>query len=137
MADERRTNGSERRSGPGRRRTDRVIHPWRWRMLTVWIVIFTLAVGYGIRNNRDLIHRTQDQSAKVESLQQTNCGLTLTLLTARLARWQQYKESHRKSDLRAVVGYEKLIKPELVSSGNCKIPQRLKIPDRPLLNKEQ
>lgn len=143
---ERRLGGSyaglERRTGRGRREEDRSIHPWRWRALTLWIIIFTIAVGYSIRDNRgliksnrNLIKTTRDQAASVHALQQTNCGLAKFLLIARKARWQTYKRSHRGLDIQAVVGYEKLVEPFLNdkhSVDSCPIPKRVLIPERPL-----
>lgn len=135
-------DGPERRKDNGRRETDRSIHPWRWRMLTLWILVFTIAVGYALHDNRDLIKSnrtliktTHDQAASVYALQQTNCGLVKFLLTARKARWATYKRFHRKSDLQAIVGYEKLVAPFLNdkhSIDSCKFQKRILIPDRPL-----
>jgi hypothetical protein len=39
---------------PNRNSHPRAIHPWRWRLLALWIVIFTIVAFWGIRTNRDL-----------------------------------------------------------------------------------
>ncbi len=31
-------------------------HVWRWRAVAVWIVVFTVATGWSIRENRHLAH---------------------------------------------------------------------------------
>jgi hypothetical protein len=104
------------------------IHPWRWRALTVWVVVFTLIVFFALR-------AIENQSAKVTQLQKTNCGLEQFLLTARTTRWQSYQHTHLKADLNAVVGYELLLRPFIdnhEATGRCPIPRHLIIKTRPL-----
>lgn len=58
------------------------IHPWRWRMLTVWIVIFTAVVMYAIYENKARVHDIQQ--SRVYSCQQTKLDFRhLILLSVR------------------------------------------------------
>lgn len=52
---------------------DRAIHPLRWRLLTVWIIVFSLAVGYAIRVQRE---QTNDiQKSRLHSCQASYEGI--------------------------------------------------------------
>lgn len=90
------------------------IHPWRWRFVAVWIVIFTIATGYAIRSNRENINELKDAKASVQALQRTNCGLRNFLLTAKQAREKAAQTSTgqiRLDNLQAAAGYKNLLKP--------------------------
>lgn len=47
---------TQERRRADRRKVDRK-QTWRWRALTVWIVIFTAVVVYGVHSNRVLSHK--------------------------------------------------------------------------------
>lgn len=52
---------------------DRKIHPLRWRLLAIWIVIFSLGVGYGLRVQRE---QTNDiQSSRLHSCRASYEGI--------------------------------------------------------------
>lgn len=117
------------------------IHPWRWRFFTLWIIVVTVSLCIFIRDQRELttanknsIQELNRNRVKVTSLQKTNCGLKVFLLTARRARWDQYRKSKDVLDLNAVKGYENLVKLFLSesSTGVCDIPASVIIPQRPL-----
>jgi hypothetical protein len=143
MASRKNWDGIERRQHERRRRD-----VWKRRAFVVWLMVFTLAVGYSINENRHTTNSvtslTQENTSRISdlrrnkaqlgALQRTNCGLKKFLLTARRARWNAYKHSHRQTDLEAVTGYEKLVTPfaSKGATGNCKIPKSLNIPGRPL-----
>lgn len=120
------------------------------RGLAVWIVIFTIAVGYALKHDastqseiRDLVadsnQRVTDlkhSKAQVSALQHTNCGLVKFILTARKARYNAYLKFKDTTDLRATEGYEELARPFLdnhnAALGTCKISKAELIPSRPL-----
>lgn len=91
------------------------IHPWRWRGITVWIVVFTAIVFYSLQS-------TRDQSATLRQLQATNCSLKNFLLTAQQARLNTASHEtgvRRKQDLQAAGGY-KLLADRFTEVGKCK-----------------
>lgn len=49
------------------------IHPWRWRALTAWIIIFSILVGLALRNGRQQDAEIQRQRA--DSIER-NCNVT-------------------------------------------------------------
>lgn len=128
---------------------ERQINKWmRW-LLIAWIVVFSLAVGYAIHQNRNntnearklvrensrRIQDIRETKAGVKALQATNCGLVRFLLTARKTRYETYLKTHSSSDLRAVKGYELLVEPFIGNHhaiDNCPISKRILIPSRPL-----
>lgn len=65
-------DGKERREAPHHYRKN---HPWRWKALALWIVVFSLVVGWAIRS-------VDETSAKIDDLQKTNCNTKVFLLTA-------------------------------------------------------
>lgn len=102
------------------------IHPWRWRMLTLWIIIFSVVVGIETQDNRSSIRELKETKANIQSLQATNCGLKKFLLTAKRARTDaastEKNKVVRKADLEAAKGYAQLLKPFTPeATGNCKI----------------
>lgn len=123
-----RWDGVERRTTYRRGEDLAPIHPWRWRGLVLWIILFTALTFWAIRG-------LEHQSATVTELQRTNCGLEKFILQARVTRWQAYVEKQDVADLSAVVGYERLAAPFVhnhEATGNCPIPSRLVIKSRPL-----
>jgi hypothetical protein len=115
-------------TGEERRRSREPIHPWRWRALTAWIVIFSIVVIVEL-------NRISEQSATVAQLQHTNCGLEKFLLTARKSRYNSYLKSHEKTDIQAVIGYEQILLPfayNKSSVGKCPVPSKYLIADRPI-----
>ena len=98
----------------------REIHPWRWRALTAWIVIFSVAVFVTLA-------LTRSQTVDVTKLERTNCGLKIFLLTARRTRLDEAKREvgqAQADDLAAAEGY-RLLAERFTAIGNCKIPKRL------------
>lgn len=96
------------------------IHPWRWRFLALWIIIFTAVTFYGIAS-------VQSDSARATALERTNCGLKIFLLTARHARINTARRevgTARKSDLEAAHGYQ-VLADRFTAVGHCKIPSGL------------
>lgn len=96
------------------------IHPWRWRALTLWIIIFTALTFLALRN-------LDNTTAKIAQLEQTNCGLKVFLLTARDARIRQANNSSgraKDANLRAARGYQDLAE-RFTAVGNCRIPKDL------------
>lgn len=71
----------------------RPIHPWRWRFLAVWILIFTALVFIAIRQNRSAISQLNANKASLVSLQKTNCALRSFLHAAYAVR---IKTAHDK-----------------------------------------
>lgn len=65
---------------------DEPIHPWRWRGLVLWIVIFTGITFWTLVQNREAVHDLQINRARVTALRHTNCALQQFLLSARDAR---------------------------------------------------
>lgn len=92
----------------------RTAHPWRWKLLSIWIIIFTILVFWGLRTNRQAVHRLKQDKASIIQLERTNCGLRKTLTTARAARVsasEQDKSQRRKrTDLAAIKGYDEVLK---------------------------
>lgn len=106
------------------------IHRRRWMLFTVWLVIFTCATGYAIRQNRENINELKKAKANLVALQHTNCGLKLFLLTAkqaRLAAANSETGNKRFTDLQAYRGYVQLLRPFTKdSTGNCPVPKSLR-----------
>lgn len=83
----------------------REYHRWRWRVLAVWIVVFSVVVGWGMQN-------LSDTKADISNLKATNCALVQFLVTAREARLEDAKHargSKRAADLQAAYSYKRLI----------------------------
>lgn len=61
-------------------RIDQDLHSKRWKALAVWIIIFTVAVGYAIHQNRDLIHQNEQEAKthnrEVQLSRQHSCEQT-------------------------------------------------------------
>jgi hypothetical protein len=110
---------------------DDSIHPWRWRAVVIWIVIFTVVVVYALHRQFITTDELKSDKASIAQLRTTNCGLERFLLTARKTRWRLYKQHHNPADLAAVKGYEKLVGP-FTNSGFCKLRPSLLIKGRPL-----
>ena len=126
------------------------LHVWRWRALMAWIVIFTGVTIFVLsksnhavsqsqtaasqanqisKENTELIKELAVAKANVQSLQRTNCGLEIFLLTARKARYEStLHEVGPKKDLdrQAVNSYKVLAKKFHTSI--CHIPKRLILP---------
>jgi hypothetical protein len=91
---------------------------WRWKLLTVWIVIFTATTIWSL-------HQIQSDSARASALEHTNCGLKIFLLTARHARLVAAagEEGRQKDlDLAAAAGYQVLVKRITAVGEHCTIP---------------
>jgi hypothetical protein len=84
--------GPERRVNSNRRYTDHPIHPWRWRALTVWCIIFTVLVFWAIRTNRSQISQLHNTKANLVSLERTDCTLRDFLFTAYKVRVSTAKD---------------------------------------------
>lgn len=65
---------------------DEPIHPWRWRGLAVWVIIFTGVTFWVLVQNRQAVNDLRNNRAKVAALLHTNCALQKFLLSARDAR---------------------------------------------------
>lgn len=140
----------EKWNGSERRLRDRRMNAFMRRGLAVWIVVFTVAVGYAlkhdaksqheikvlVRESNQRVDELKKSKAQVTALQRTNCGLVKFILTARRARWESYKKTHDVTDLQATKGYEALAHPFLendsAATGDCQISKSLLTPDRPL-----
>jgi hypothetical protein len=94
---------------------DEPIHPWRWRGLVIWIIIFTVVIFVSLRTQRGAVHRLQEDKASIASLQdtiselrRTDCALRRFLLKAREARLKTAESEYgelRQADLDAARGY--------------------------------
>lgn len=87
------------------------IHPWRWRFLWLWMLVFTIIVFLGIRQNRSAVHDLRESKASIVSLERTNCALRSFLFTAfKTRKAQALKEENPRhaSDIAAARGYYKL-----------------------------
>jgi hypothetical protein len=76
------------------------IHPYRWRALTIWIVLFTLVGIIGIRENRERINDIQ--TSRVESCRANYDGMRtifLTFLPPHESRSPEQIESLAKFDI--------------------------------------
>lgn len=124
------------------------IHPWRWRMLALWIVVFTivsLVYANSSRHTARSADKTSSQTqalvvdlnrtkATVAQLQKTNCSLKIFLLTARKSRYDAYAHELKESpkvaagDLAAARNYTQLA-DQFKVGGECIIPPKLKIPE--------
>lgn len=92
----------------------KVRHRWLWRGLALWIVAFSLITFYALHQNRT-------NSAKVHSLQKTNCNLKTFLLQARQTRLDTASAENgdaKKNDLAAARGYVVLAQ-QLTEVGSC------------------
>lgn len=84
---------------------------WRWRVVQIWILVFTVVIIVLIRNDRNNIHELQHTKAGVVALEKTNCALRQFLQTAAVAREQlASKETGtvRENDMAAARSYHKL-----------------------------
>lgn len=89
---------------------------WFRRAISIWIVVFTLIVGYAL-------HKVDSTSAREAALEQTNCGLKQFLLTARQSRIASASRETgraRKGDLAAARGYLVLAE-RFTAVGHCKL----------------
>lgn len=114
------------------------IHPWRWRFLAAWIIIFTALAFIAIRSGRENssdINRTvivlkrsnaqlRQSKASIVQLQRTNCGLKQFLLAARAARLRAARienGAQKASDFEAAKGYKRLASTFTGVGVNCKL----------------
>jgi hypothetical protein len=69
------------------------IHPWRWRALTAWIVIFTAVVIYGLHTIRNDAHRNDVRFAAADyrSCVESHNLITQILLRSVGVSYKQYK----------------------------------------------
>lgn len=141
---------NETYSGPERRTN--TLRKWRWKVLTIWIVIFSalnilntisqrnvstnnhsIAVKAAklARSNKMSIKAINKNRVNIGALQATNCSLKKFLLSARAARIAASKidkGSKSANDLRAADSYEAIVKPFTVeATGVCIIPRSLQI----------
>lgn len=101
------------------------IHPWRWRALTTWIIIFTaVAIIFGsILQNQ--VQDVKTTKASIVSLQHTNCRQRNFLVAAYNIRTTSADHEtgvKRSADLAAAKSYRVLIGgygPDAL--GSCKI----------------
>jgi len=108
------------------------IHPWRWRALTFWIIVFSISVFFALRQNSNQSAELKEQSATLVQLEKTNCNTKVFLLTAREARLDSADTNfgiQRESDLKAAAGY-KAIADNFTAIGRCKIPLELRVHKR-------
>lgn len=90
---------------------DRPIHPWRWRFIALWIIIFSVLVFWALRSNRSAITEINRDKASIASLERTNCALKEFLQQAEATRLHvasREKGRQRVLDLRAARGYRRL-----------------------------
>jgi hypothetical protein len=165
MSEIRSWDGKEKRKGQVE-----PIHPTRWKLLGIWIAVFTVAVGWALhaigdqqeaQNNVSIalaVNQTklnnalkilaanqkdlQLSTAKIGQLEKTNCGLKLFLLRARRARWDTYQRNLRagkptREDLRAVTGYELILRLYVGGTGVCVAPKSVIIKGRPYAGQDQ
>jgi hypothetical protein len=110
------------------------IHPWRWRALIVWIIAFSIIVGWQVRENRGQISDLESQRVSLSDLQLTNCGLKKFLLQARLARINAavnapLSSEARRNNIEAARGYDRLVRTFIPrATGDCEIPAELRRP---------
>jgi hypothetical protein len=86
-------------------------------VLALWILIFTVVVGWQVDSNRASIHELKHAKASVQQLQKTNCGLKRFLFRAadtRYASARVFKREHNRlayqTNLQAARGYVVLAK---------------------------
>lgn len=71
-----------RRGRRGRRGTQgdsgeyEAIHPWRWRALTLWIIVFTIAVGFALHDSRQLANANRKRIAEIQQARVFSCRKT-------------------------------------------------------------
>lgn len=104
----------------------RPIHPWRWRFIAVWILIFTVLVFIAIRQNRSAISQINHDKASIIQLERTNCALKSFLLQAEKARLKTAHDdktpAQKQADLAAAAGYHRLAR--LFPLDGCKYALR-------------
>lgn len=86
-------------------------HPWRWRLIQVWIIVFTIVVAILIGDNHTQIKNVIVNKASIIQLQQTNCRLKAFLVQAEISRLQLVKHESgtiKQLDLKAAISYYKL-----------------------------
>jgi hypothetical protein len=86
-------------------------------VLALWILVFSLVVGWQVDSNRASIHELKHAKASVRQLQKTNCGLKRFLFKAadtRYASARVFKREHNRlayqTNLQAAKGYVVLAK---------------------------
>lgn len=87
-------------------------HRWRWRALTIWIIIFTVAVVFGVRANRQRIFDNkqalnQIQKSRIESCKKTYSTLRAILVEAQKLGPQTQLRTNRYNHLIALVNSRK------------------------------
>jgi hypothetical protein len=80
---------------------------WRWRALTIWIVIFTIAVGLAINQNRAQDRRDHTQAVEAARL----AGETSRLALANEDRIEEIQESRVISCKRTYEGIREVFGP--------------------------
>jgi hypothetical protein len=112
----------------------RPIHPWRWKGIYVWIILFTAAAILFGHILQQQVQDVKNTKASIVSLQSTNCRQRNFLVAAHNARVRSANSETgaiRQADLDAAKSYELLIAgygPE--SLGHCKILLLRKVKSR-------
>ena len=100
------------------------IHPWRWRLLGIWVIAFSIATILLVRSQREAINDLKSSKAQLSALRATNCRQYRFLYEARRARLVVATTStgtERKANLAAAQSYSKLLKSySPVSIGYCR-----------------
>jgi hypothetical protein len=65
---------------PGPMRTE-PIHPWRWRFITIWIIVFSCLVGYAIRDGRKQATTNRENITELRETKASNVDLRNQLNT--------------------------------------------------------
>lgn len=92
------------------------IHPMRWRLLAVWIVVMTAAILAGAKD-------FSNSKADLGELKKTNCHLKTSLLESAVARHQTAVSPNVSNDIkeintRAVKQYLRLA-DGIIAVGGC------------------
>jgi len=68
------------------------VHLWRWRTLTLWIMVFSTAVFFTVRDIRHLGHENKVRITEIQESRVTSCKANYKVLRKVIARAFQVRD---------------------------------------------
>lgn len=100
-------------------------------LLIIWMVVFSLLVGWQISKNGNNIKEINKDKASISQLQQTNCAFKKFLLDAENGRYALYKIDknpvRKEVDFKAAKRYKSFADSFQALGSNCKLPIESKL----------
>lgn len=107
------------------------IHPWRWRLLTGWVVGFSLISFFAFRDGRAVDEKIQDERALSIILnceaQNQRHDQTINVLDQRINEAKRGQTPQRQKEIQASRDYTALLVDALVPKLDCEEEARKRV----------